>query len=121
MAKRRFFRKAARRSFSVVRRASRRYNASENVMTTVLPAAVYGASRAYISNAISPLTSKVPLGNYADEIVLGPIGYFMNKKGSGLVKSAGKAILIVEAASLGNQVANGMMTSTGGNNSNYYA
>ena len=84
-------------------------------MGVVLPAAIYGAGRQYAVNLVQPLTSKIPLGNYADEIVLGTAGYFMYKKGSGMIKSAGKAILTVEAASLGSQVVSGMTPSANTN------
>ena len=87
----------------------------ENPLMMIIPALVYGATRGYISNAIKPLTDKIPLGNYADEAVFGTVGYLMAKKGKGMVKSAGKAILIVESASLGSQLMAGFSTN-GSNN-----
>lgn len=101
------FRKRARRAFAAARKGVRRYGKSSdsNPMQLIIPALAYGATRGYLSNMAAPLTSKIPLGTYADEAVFGTLGYFMAKKGKGMVKSAGKAILIVEAASLGNQLA----------------
>jgi hypothetical protein len=61
----------------------------------------------YISNLVQPLTSKIPMGQYADEAVLGVAGYLLAKKGSGMVRDFGKAMLVVEAASIGHQLANG--------------
>jgi len=74
----------------------------------------YGAGRQTIVNLASPITSRIPLGQYADEAVLGAAGYFMAKKGRGVVKDLGMAMLTVEAASLGSQLIGGF---TGGNNS----
>lgn len=79
-------------------------------MSTVLPAVAYGAGRGYLVNLASPLTSRLPLGNFADELVLGTAGYFMAKKGRGLVRNAGLAMLTVESASLGSQIVSQFMT-----------
>ena len=98
------------------RRSRSRGSGDSNPMQLIIPALAYGATRSYLSNAISPLTSKIPLGNYADEAVFGTLGYFMAKKGKGFIKNAGKAILIVESASLGNQLASGAMGSTSQSN-----
>jgi hypothetical protein len=111
MAKFRKMRARASRAFGKVRRSRSSSSSGYNPMKVVLAAAAYGAARGYISNAIKPLTDKVPLGNYADEVVFGTAGYFMAKKGKGIVKTAGQAILTVEAASLGSQVIGGMMQS----------
>lgn len=77
-------------------------------MGTVLPAMAYGAGRQWLANAAQPITSKIPLGNYADEALFGVGGYFLAKKGKGIVRNIGKAMLIVEAASVGNQLVGNM-------------
>lgn len=89
-------------------RGRRSSGGSVNPLKVVVPALIYGASRGYISNAIEPFTSKIPLGNYADEAVFGVAGYFMAKKGKGMIKDAGIAIMTVEAASLGSQLIGSM-------------
>lgn len=86
---------------------------SSNPLKVVVPALAYGAARQHISNLAQPLTSKIPLGSYADEAAFGLAGYFMAKKGRGMVRDIGVAMLTVEAASVGHQVINGM---SGGSN-----
>jgi hypothetical protein len=115
----------AKRRYGFARKARRFARRSTNMsspMGTILPAFVYGAARPALSSLVSPLTSKIPFGNYADELVLGLGGYFMAKKGSGMIRDAGKAILTVEAASLGAQTVgpmlNGMTATVSGNSSN---
>lgn len=100
-----FRRKRARTSRKAAFKA-KRYGRSSggNPLNVVLPAAAYGAARGYLSNLATPLTSKIPLGNYADEALFGVAGYFMAKKGKGMVKNIGMAMLTVEAASVGNQL-----------------
>ena len=86
-------------------------------MKLIIPAAVYGAGRQYLSGLAQPLTSKIPLGEYADEAVFGVAGYLLAKKGKGMIRDIGKAMLIVEAASIGHQVASKTLnggTATGG-------
>ena len=107
MAKRRRI-KAARSGAFKRMRSGRRSSGSMNPLKVVVPALIYGAARGYISTAIKPLTDKVPLGNYADEAVFGVAGYFMAKKGKGMIKDAGIAIMTVEAASLGSQLISSM-------------
>ena len=117
------FRRMRRRSSSrggFFKRRSRGSSGSSNPMNVLLPAALYGATRGYIASAISPLTSKIPVGNYGDELVLGLAGYFMAKKGSGFIKNTGMAILTVEAASLGNQLAGTIGGSSSSSGTPYY-
>ena len=80
--------------------------------SVIIPAVIYGAGRQYLVNMARPLTSKIPLGNYADEAVFGVAGYMLAKKGKGIVKQLGLAALTIEAASLGNQ----LVGTIGGNN-----
>lgn len=118
MARRRFMRKA-RRSFGGFRRRASKSGSTENLLITAAAAGVYGATRPYIEQWIQPVTSKIPLGGYADEVALGTLGYFMAKGKLGsnkFVKSAGKAMLIIEAARVGSGVSQGMIGSPSQNN-----
>ena len=103
------FRRKARssRRFGKARRS--RGKSGLSPMGMILPAALYGAGRGALSNLIAPLTSKIPLGNYTDEAVFGVAGFLMAKKGRGLIKQLGTSMLVVEAASIGNQVAGGAL------------
>lgn len=88
----------------------------------ILPSMIYGAVREKASNMLTPITSKVPLGNVADEVVLGGIAYFVAKKFSSnkMIRDVARAALTVEAARLGEAVINGQVglggTSTSGQN-----
>lgn len=85
-------------------------------MGSVLPAAVYGAARPHLSNLVQPITGALgAAGGYADNIVLGGIGYLAAKKGKGFLKSAGHAMLMIEAAQIGAELSQGATGgSTGG-------
>ena len=80
-------------------------------------AALYGAGREWLSQKLEPITTKVAgvAGSYADEAVLGALGYFMAKgKIPGinripLSREVGRAMLTVEAARVGSGLAAGMM------------
>lgn len=109
MAKRRgFFARRTRRAAS--RRSYSRSSGGMAPEKVILPALAYGATRSWLAGMAAPLTSKIPLGNYADELVFGAAGWYAAKKGKGIVKQIGLAVLTVEAASVGNQLAGGMMS-----------
>jgi hypothetical protein len=113
---RRFFRKASRRARSWGRKVRRNSNSAINPLNVALAGAGYGVARAYLSQLIQPLTSKIPLGQYADEVVLGAAGYYLAKKQTGLLKSVGYAMLTIESAAIANQATAGMIgtSSSGG-------
>ena len=92
------------------------------MLTTMLASAIYGAVRPKVEVMIAPYTSKIPfVGAYTDEVALGALGFALAKgkvpflKGS-LAKSAGKAILIIEAARVGSGVSQGISVSGESNN-----
>jgi hypothetical protein len=109
MARRKAFRARAR-SFgrSAKRYGKRTISGGNNPLNVVLPAAAYGAARGYLSNLAQPITSKIPLGNYADEALFGLVGYYIAKKNPMGLKNVGMAMLTVEAASIGNQLVGSM-------------
>jgi len=122
------FRKARRSSTGGFRRFARRASKSgsnANLMTTALAAAAYGAARPKVEEMIQPFTSKIPVvGNYADELVLGGIGYFAAKGKFGnnkIVKAAGTAMLILEAARVGNGLSQGLSPVAPATKSNFTA
>jgi len=108
----RFKKRAKARSRSSFGRKARRSGSSgSNPMNVIIPAAAYGAARGYLSNLAQPITSKIPLGNYADEALFGVLGYYLAKKNPMGLKNVGMAMLTVEAASLGNQLIGSVGTS----------
>lgn len=112
--RRRFGRRGSFRGFRRGVRRSRSSSSGLSPLKIVLPAAAYGAARQYLSNLIAPVTSMIPLGNYADEVVLGGLGWYAATKGKGIIKQVGTAMLIVEAASIGHQLigSTGMASTT---------
>lgn len=118
MAKRKF-RRFARRAVSTIGRSYRRIRKSRSskggstgLMNTVLPALLYGAVRDKAKTAATPITNMIPTG-YGDELAFGLLGWYLSKKGSGFVHNAGKAILTVEAASVGHQLVGPMIGGAG--------
>jgi hypothetical protein len=116
MAKRRFKRASSRRSFFAPKR-KRSGGSTSNPIGIILPAMAYGAGRQYLTQLAAPITSKIPLGNYADEVVFGTLGYFLAKKNKGMIGQVGRAMLTVEAASAGSQLL-GSMSNGGGQTQN---
>jgi len=123
MAKKRFFKRRTARIGT--RKAYRRSGkSSENVLNLALGAAIYGFGRPYLEKAIAPITDKIPLGGYADEVVLGTVGYFAAKGKLGsnsMIKNIGKAMLVIEAARIGANVGGNIISSTNsGSSTNWY-
>lgn len=84
------------------RRARRSSGFGGNEMSLVLASALYGAARPYIGSAVQPLSSKLPLGGYETNVVLGGGAYLLGRYVSnGYVKTATKAILLNEAFLVG--------------------
>lgn len=75
-------------------------------------AAIYGGVRAKMSQALSPLTSKIPLGEISDEVgMLGvnlAVGRFLGRK-IPILRSITKAGMLIEAARIGEAVAMGQV------------
>ena len=121
MAKRR--RSKARSSFrGFAKRKSRRSGRSTgsgNLTGLLIGAAVYGAGREWVSNKIAPVTSKIPAGQYADEVGMGVLSYFVASGKIPLInkipyaREIGKAGLTIEAARIGSGLANQYMPTSG--------
>ena len=67
-----------------------------------LDAMIYGGLRQAVSNAIAPLTSKIPIaGNLSDEIGMGFIDWMLAKNVKGFVSEVAKKGLVIENARVG--------------------
>lgn len=109
----------ARRRKSSKRSFARRSHGGGDIQSVLLPAFAYGAVRAQAKTLAQPVTSMLPLGDNADEVAFGLLGYFLAKKGgSPMMRNAGRAILTVEAASLGNNLVAPMIGGLGSTISN---
>lgn len=68
---------------------------------------VYGATRQMVSDKLAPITAKIPAGDYADEAVMGALGYllmkgkvpFLNKVP--FTRKIGEAAVYIESARIG--------------------
>jgi hypothetical protein len=112
MARRRFnkqktrIRRASTKSFKRMRRSTRK-SGMGSAMNLALGAGLYGASRQYISNLLTPLTAKIPLGDYADEAAMLGASYalmkgkvpFVNKVP--ISRDIGRAGFVIESARIG--------------------
>lgn len=112
MAKKKSFKRTVRRAraspVAKYRRRSSSGSGKENLINTAMYAAAYGGVRERISNFLAPYTSKVPLGTIGDEVVLGGVGYFLAKKSKNkMLKGIGRAALVIEAARVGEAIADG--------------
>jgi len=84
-------------------------------MQTLLYGLGYGAVRNPIANAIQPLSSKLPFGQYNDEIAMigvawGAKTFFRNP----MIAKAANVAMIAEAVSVGSQITAGTMQSNSG-------
>jgi len=121
MARRGRFKRFVRRSTrSAFRRGTRK--GTSMGWGFLLGAGLYGAGREKVSNFLAPYTNKIPLGNITDEVVMGTLGYFAMKKGSGIVRDVGKAAMTIEAARIGETLVSGSLnlnTSQSQNNQDF--
>ncbi len=111
------FRRKARRTAGrrFAKRSGRRSGGKISLVGTILPAALYGAARPYVNNLVAPVTGALGVaGGYADNLVLGGIGYFAAKKCKGMIKNIGHAMLLIEATQIGAELSGGMMGGSSG-------
>jgi len=127
-----FKKKAQRkaRKIYVKAKSKRRSSNKSGLMLSLVGAGIYGAGREVLSSYMTPITSKIPAGGFADEIGLLVVNWalakgkipFINKMK--ITRSIGKAGMLIESARIGqiigggafaNMTNTGATTSTGGN------
>lgn len=105
---------------------SRKSSKSYGVVGTIAAAAAYGAFRNQLSNALMPITNKIPLGNISDEVGLGITAIIAKKylgKKMPLIAKVADAALVIESARIGEAAISGQLggvTSTPANNAINY-
>lgn len=111
-------RASARRSSGFFTKKRRSSNGSSGAPLTglIIGGMAYGATREKISNMLAPITAKLPMGNIADEVVLGVGAYFLAKNTNGVMRDYARAALTVESARLGEALINGELNLTGAAN-----
>lgn len=91
---------------------------------TVLPAMAYGAMRAKLSNALTPITSKLPLGNISDEVGIGILAILAKRtlgKRMPIVANVANAALMIESARIGEAIITGQVGLGGSSSSSSMA
>lgn len=113
MAKRHKIKHSRGRNYFLKRRTHHKASGLSGTMGVVIGGVAYGAGRQYVSNLIAPLTSKIPLGQYADNVGMGLLSWalatgkipLLNK--IPMSRDIGKAGLAIEAAFAGQELMGG--------------
>ncbi len=96
------------------RHSSRRGSSSSSGMMNLVYGAGYGALRQKLANLVQPLTDKIPLGNYADNVVMGLIALGAKKyTRNPTVHKVADAALYIEGALIGSEAVQGISSTTG--------
>lgn len=116
MAKRKGFKKARTMVRYVKSKGRRRGGSSSGFKgmfnrLPILPFG-YGLVRTPIANAITPVTNKLPFGEYNDEIALGVIAFFVAKQ-KGIFGQIGSKVLDIEGYRAGELTSSKVITGTG--------
>jgi len=78
-------------------RSSGRSSGGLSPENTLMGGLIYGAARNKISSTLRGMVGG-GLGSVSDEVIMGVISYLAAKKGSGILRDAGKAGLAIEAS-----------------------
>ena len=85
-------------------------------MKAVAGGFMYGLARGKVAQLISPVTSKIPMGNYADELGMGVLNWYIAKgKVPMIPKNVGLAGLAIESFVVGQDVGAGNFSLNGMN------
>ena len=108
MAKKRT--KSVRRARASPKRASSRRGSSKGKVSMLqFDSMIYGALRQKASTALTPFTSKIPLGSISDELGMGALNYFIAKKTTGMLRDIAMKGLVIENARVGEAVVDGSL------------
>jgi len=105
--KKRTIRASPRRSYKKVSAKRRSSSKGGKLKIFQIDSMAYGALRGYTSQLLAPLTAKIPLGDIADEVVMGFANYMIAKNTSGMIKDVALKGLTIENARLGEAVISG--------------
>jgi len=100
-----------------------RKSAISGLAATVLGAGLYGSLRERMSTALSPMLSKIPMGNISDEVGMGLV-MILAKRFIGnkvpLVKDIANAGLVIESARIGVAISTGQVMNSSSNNQDLF-
>lgn len=97
-----------------------RNKGSNKISIVQADAIIYGALRAKVSNALSPIIGKIPLGNLADEVGMGAIDYLIAKNTKGMLRNIAMKGLIIENARVGEAIIDGSFLGNTTTSSNWF-
>lgn len=109
--RRKSVRRARARVSSPFRRRSirRKGGGKADITKMAIGGGLYGVARDQISRVITPVTANIPLGQFADEIGLLAVSWFMLRSGPRQLKEAAKAGIYIESASIGSQLSQNLV------------
>ena len=99
---------ARRRYYRRVKKHYARHKGTYGLAGLAISAAIYGAGREKVSQAVLPISQKMGLGSYSDEVGMGILSFVVAKYTKGMLKQIGKAGLTIEAARIGSQMLSGI-------------
>lgn len=89
-------------------RSRRSVGSAAKPISVLIGGAAYGAFRSKLSDALVPITSKIPLGSIADEATLFVLGYLAHRNvRDKTLRSIAMSAMAVEAALIGKAMADG--------------
>ena len=106
-------RSSSARVTTMAKKTRKQYNFSSSRKSKLMAvggAILYGFGRKYLSNVVQTYLPSFA-GQYTDELVLGGLGYYFSNK-SGIVGSVATAAMLIESASIGNQLGASMFGTT---------
>lgn len=115
--------KSGFRGFRIKKHHSK-HSKGMGLVGTIVGGVAYGAGRQYASNALAPITAKIPAGQYADNVVMGVLSYLVASGKIPLInkipmsREIGKAGLVIESAMIGQSIIGGK-TATGSHTTLY--
>lgn len=115
MAKKHGKKRSSRRFFGVrARRTRRSSSGSASFQKLAVGALIYGIGRQQIAQAIQPFTSKIPLGNIADEVGMIALAFAAKKfVKNPMVAQVANAAITIEMAQIGQALASGQLGNLG--------
>lgn len=117
MAKRRTVKRRKTRTLFKKKATRRKSKSMGGDLLKVGGGLAYGAGRQWVSDKLAPVSERVAgvAGQYADELVMGGLGYLMMKgkipflNKFGITRKIGEAAVYIESARVGAGLASGMM------------
>lgn len=113
---------AKTRTRTIIKRVRSKVKGSKSINATksFVSGGIYGFMRTKLNGFVNRnIASKIPLGQYSDEVVFTLASYMLSKRKGGIAgikfSDVGKSGLMVEGSLVGSQLANRMLPASGNN------